>query len=137
MGVQMRVIFFLPESISDERFQGLVELVNSQAEAVVAQTLEGLTHNLRQPKHDLAFAVLITSNQEELTSLIKLGILLEDLRIVLILPDRDGDTITMGHKLYPRFLTDIEDTSNTLELVINKMLDNLNPNRETLVKITS
>ncbi len=128
----MRVIFFLPESIhANERFQNLVELVNSTTEAVVTQTIHDLNYNLRQPKHDLAFVVLIPSNQGELTSLIKLGLLLEDRRIVLILPDRDEETTIMGHKLYPRFLTDVEDKSNTLELVINKMLDNLNlnPNR--------
>ena len=128
----MRVIFFLPESISaDERFQNLVELVNSQAEAVVTRTIDDLTHNLRQPKHDLAFAVLFPGSKSELSDLLKMKDLLQDVRIVLILPDRDGDTTMMGHKLYPRFLTDIEDKSNTLELVINKMLDNLNSERET------
>ena len=40
--------------------------------------------------------------------------LLQDVRIVLILPDRDGDTTMMGHKLYPPFFNYIEDTSNTL-----------------------
>lgn len=128
----MKVIFFLPESTSAlERFQGLVELVNSQAEAIVTRTIDDLTHNLRQPKHDLAFVVLITSNQEDLLNVINLSGLLQDVRIIIVLPDRDTDTIRMGHKLYPRFLTDIEDKSNTLELVINKMLDNLNPDRET------
>lgn len=128
----MKVIFFLPESTSAlERFQGLVELVNSQTEAVVTRTIGDLTHNLRQPKHHLAFAVLITNNQEELLNVINLSGLLQDVRIIIVLPDRDTDTIRMGHKLHPRFLTDIEDKSNTLELVINKMLDNLNPDRET------
>lgn len=128
----MKVIFFLPESTSAlERFQGLVELVNSQAEAIVTRTIDDLTHNLRQPKHDLAFVVLITNNQEDLLNVINLSGLLQDVRIIIVLPDRDTDTIRMGHKLYPRFLTDIEDKSNTLELVINKMLDNLNPDRET------
>ncbi len=128
----MKVIFFLPKSISaDERFQGLVELVNSQTEAVVTLTIDDLTHNLRQPKHDLAFAVLFPGSKSELSNLLKMKDLLQDVRIVLILPDRDEVTTMMGHKLYPRFLTDIEDKSNTLELVINKMLDNLNPNRKT------
>ncbi len=127
----MKVIFFLPESTSAlERFQGLVELVNSQAEAVVTRTIDDLTHNLRQPKHDLAFVVFFAGNKQELLNIIDLSGLLQDVRIIIVLPDRDTDTIRMGHKLYPRFLTDIEDKSNTLELVINKMLDNLNPNRE-------
>ncbi len=126
----MRVIFFLPESISNERFQGLVELVNSQTEAVVTLTIDDLAHNLRQPRHDLAFAVLFPGSKSELSDLLKMKDVLQDVRIVLILPDRDEVTTTTGHKLYPRFLTDIEDNSNTLELVINKMLDNLNPNRE-------
>lgn len=128
----MKVIFFLPESTSVlERFQGLVELVNSQAEAVVTRTIDDLTHNLRQPKHDLAFVVFFTCSKQELLNIIDLSGLLKDVRIIIVLPDRDTDTIRMGHKLYPRFLTDIEDKSNTLELVINKMLDNLNPDRET------
>ena len=128
----MRVIFFLPEPIGAyERFQGLLELINSVAEAMVTRTIDDLTHNLRQPKHDLAFAMLFSGSKSELSDLLKMKDLLEDVRIVLILPDRDKETTMMGHKLYPRFLTDIEDKSNTLELVINKMLDNLNPNRET------
>ncbi len=125
----MKVIFFLPEPIgAGERFQGLVDLANSAAETVVTRTIDDLTHNLRQPKYDLAFAVLFPGSKSELSDLLKMKDLLQDVRIVLILPDRDGDTTMMGHKLYPRFLTDIEDKSNTLELVINKMLDNLNPN---------
>jgi len=127
----MKVIFFLPESTSAlERFHDLVELVDFRAEAVVVRTIGDLTHYLRHPKRDLAFFVLIAGNQEELTSLIKLGGLLEDVSIILILPDRDKETTMAGHKLYPRFLTDIEDKSNALELVINKMLNNLNSNRE-------
>ncbi len=134
----MRVIFFLPESIhANERFQNLVELINSIAEAVVTRTIDDLAQNLRQPKHDLAFAVIFPRSKSELSDLLKMKDLLQDVRIVLILRDRDEETTMMGHKLYPRFLTDVEDKSNTLELVINKMLDNLNPNRKTQVQITS
>ena len=57
--------------------------------------------------------------------MISLSNLLLDLKIVLILPDRDREIILWGHKLYPRFLTNIEDDFESLKLVIEKMAGHL------------
>lgn len=127
--LDMKILFYLPEpAATDQRFQRLVDQVNLKATAEVIRTLNHLDLRLRQPKYDLAFAVLFAQSTQGLEDLMRLGDLLNDLKIILILPDKDRETVLRGHKIFPRFVTDISDDFWMLEAVIEKMLNNLDPN---------
>jgi hypothetical protein len=70
----------------------------------------------------VTLAVLLAASQEELQVIMALRPLLNDIHLILILPDRDKDTIAKGHVLAPRFLTDLEHNMQEVYDVLNKML---------------
>jgi hypothetical protein len=48
--------------------------------------------------------------------------LLQDVRTILILPDRRAETIATGHNLQPRFLGCLDDDAEEIAAVLKKML---------------
>ena len=50
--------------------------------------------------------------------------LLADIPVILILPDRKKETIHLGHKLCPRFLSYTDSNFSDVALVLSKMMRN-------------
>ncbi len=88
------------------------------------QTIDHLSHKLRQPSGVQTITVLLAGTQKELSDILSIKDLLHDVRIILILPDRDKDTISKGHTLYPRFLADMDGDFSWVTAVLKKMLSN-------------
>ncbi len=89
------------------------------------QTIDTLSQNLRQPQGDLSIAVLLASTQEEFKNILSIRDLLVDrVRIILILPDSNKDTISKGHALFPRYLAYVDGNFNWVIEVLKKMLSN-------------
>ena len=64
-----------------------------------------LEYHLRQQLHDNSIAVLLPANISEMTAIIALKGIFGDMPIILIMPDRQNNTISLGYKLRPRFIT--------------------------------
>ncbi len=82
-------------------------------------SVEEISSRLRQPLGDLRIAILHVKSKEELFEIDSIKFLLSGIRIILILPDRDKDTIASGHKLFPRFVSyadsDFKDVGDVLK----------------------
>ena len=61
--------------------------------------------------------------RQELTLLLSLTEHLRDLRLVLILPDRDAATVAEGHRLRPRFMSDCESDYEEIGVVVKRMVE--------------
>lgn len=94
----------------------------------IHRSIVSLSQRLRTPTFDVGISVLLASAKKELSDLLSIRDQLLDLRIVLILPDREDDTISQGHTLYPRFLTYTDGNFRDLRAVLHKMLGYLNDN---------
>lgn len=124
----MKAIFYQPEQAGkDQKFQDLADCLNSMITVETARTIEDLKLKLRMPKCDLVFVVLYASSKHELNSLLEIKNYLEDIKILLIVPDDRKETISLGFKLYPRFMTSISDDYYTFTAIIMKMVNNLIP----------
>lgn len=86
-------------------------------------TIDELTARLRQPFVDVGLAVLYAATRADLMELIFLGNFLGELRLVLIIPDRDPTTVEKAHALRPRFLARAEKDFDELESVLKRMAD--------------
>ena len=73
-------------------------------------------------------AVLLAASKGQLSELLSLRELLNDVRIILILPDRGRETISQGHLLRPRFLSYADGDLTDVIAVLSKMLERLNRN---------
>ena len=74
----------------------------------------------RQPSR-FALVVIQIQTDEELMWLVQKKNLLEDIRLILIIPDDDPETVQMGHKLYPRFMADKNFDMNHLSAIVKKI----------------
>ena len=89
-------------------------------------SLEEFKNRLLLYKNNIEIALLTASTKEELKQFIGLREFLADIRVILILPDRDHDTLSSAHALYPRFITYIDGDYSDLKAVLTKMQNNLN-----------
>ena len=119
----MSLILYLP------RIEGPgKELYQTVKRAALPEKLEryrsinDLSHRLQRPIFDVNAAVLLATDQNQLQSLISLGDFIVEMRIILVLPDHDPDTIAQGHLLRPRFITWLDDNLSHVGIFLKKML---------------
>jgi len=105
-----------------KRLQKIIESVVPTENTEVCRDIEELGRRLRLPTSDINISVLYTKNKAELFDLVLIKNLMLNLRILLILPDGDNETITMGHTLFPRFLTYADSDFKDVEAVLKKMI---------------
>jgi len=105
-----------------ERLQKVVEAMVPVHNTEIYRTVETLTRRLREPAHRPSIAVLLAASREDLLEILSIKELIWDLRIILILPDREKDTIAKGHALRPRFLTYSDSDVTDVAVVLRKML---------------
>ena len=126
----MNVLFYGPKN--DKSTQELCKVVFKRIpknKTEKCSTLADLTRRLRQPQNDIGIALLTARTKQDLEDLVALRELLSDIRVILILPDRDHDTISKAHALYPRFLSYIDRDFDEVKAVLSKMLFSLNLNK--------
>lgn len=123
----MNLLLYATETMGNGRhLQSIIEELVPEYKTEIYRTIDSLSHRLRQPKYDLAVAVLLASSREDLVDLLSIRDLLDDLRIILLLPNREKDTIDKGHTFRPRFLTYADCNLLNVAAVLSKMLRNTN-----------
>jgi hypothetical protein len=116
----MNLFFYSRQT--DGQLQGLVEALGPEEKLEVCRSIESLSERLYLPRSSPCIAVLDARSKRELSDIVSLGHLFNDVRVILILPDRRDETIALGHRVRPRFLTfGDSDFTEVLE-VIRKML---------------
>ncbi len=85
-------------------------------------TLKNFSIRLRQFSKEPTIAVLYATNRRELSKILAIQNLLFDIHIVLILPDNTDETVSIGHKLHPRFLSYVDSDFKDVTAVLKKMI---------------
>lgn len=122
----MTILFYTPTSDeSGRRLQTALEAVVSKEKIEIHYNDKILSRRLRRPMHGVAIAILLATTKKELLEIYSLKYLFEGIRIILILPDVESDTIALGHKLYPRFISDAHGNFKDVAAVLEKMIGNI------------
>lgn len=121
----MSVLLYVPvsESIREKVENEIKKLVPAE-EIETYRTKNELSSRLRGLRKDITVAVLVATNKKNFLEILSLRESLEDLRIILLLPDRKEDTIVKGHILRPRFLGYADSDLMVLAHVLEKMFKN-------------
>ncbi len=128
----MRVLFYTTTADGvAQRLQRVIEGLVPKENTEIHRTIDSLSNRLRRPRYDLAVAVLLAASREDLLELLSIRDLLDGIRIILVLPDREDGTIAKGHRLYPRFLTYSDSDLLDVAAVLSKMLRNSHPDNQT------
>lgn len=109
---------------SAKKFISVIPTLSAKDNVKIYHTLDDLATRLRQPEVDQTVIVLFAASREELGGILSLRDFLQDRKIIIILPDREQDTITKGYSLHPRFLTFVDSDFGDAVAVINKMTKN-------------
>ena len=88
----------------------------------VYRKVDDVTYRLRQLRSNLSLVVILAANQDDLANILSIRELLNDLRIILVLPDSEQDTVRKGLGLRPRYLTYAHSNFTDVAAVLNKML---------------
>ena len=113
-----------------KHLQSVIEGLVPEDKTEIYRTIDTLSNRLRRPRCDLEVAVLLAATKEDLLVLLSISDLLDDLRVILLLPNREKDTIAKGHTLRPRFLTYADSNFSDVAAVLSKMLQNTHPDNK-------
>ena len=110
---------------SGKRIEHIIEGLVPQKDIEIYSTIERFSQRLRRFRGDLYLMVVLTTTADELREVFLIRDLLFDIPLILILPDREPDTISKGHKLRPRFITYADGEFSEFGLVLEKMTQRL------------
>ncbi len=124
--IDMKILYYTSLNKGPgERLQRIVEPLAKKMDMEIYRSIPSLTRRLTRPKYDIAVAVLLANNKKALLDLFSTRDLLSDIPIILILPDRQDDTVSKGHKLHPRFLSYVDSDFSDVGAVLKKMIANI------------
>jgi len=109
---------------NSKRLEAAVHQVIPESEIELFKRLTDFRKRLRRPIEPNSIAVLSASSREELQQMQLLLGRLTEIYVVLVLPDRNKNTIELAHLLLPRFLSQKESDFSDLKKVLNKMYIN-------------
>ncbi len=119
-----RVLFYIPvgngSPLSRKLFQ-VIEELRLEKRSEICRTIRELTGKLRYPEERPRVGVIMAPNRKDLSDVLSIRELLHTLRVLLILPDSEYETVSLGHTLRPRFLTDKRSSFADLVEVLRKM----------------
>ncbi|MEW6429306.1 MAG: hypothetical protein AB1568_14865 [Thermodesulfobacteriota bacterium] len=93
----------------------------------VFASYEPLRRRLSRMRGEGAIVILAVENRCQLLRFRELQDLVGDLRLLLILPDHEGETLRLGHRLYPRFIAYRDGDFDDVAAVVARMHARLSP----------
>lgn len=107
----------------------LEQIVQAQAGTYpkrMCRSIEKLSEQLSQPFGSKILGIFMAADHEDLKRLLSLRNLFRDIPIILIIPDLEETTLSMGHALGSRFLSCADDEGiEDVAAVMQKMINNL------------
>lgn len=87
--------------------------------------LDALEKRLRRPRRNLKIVLLCVFDAIEMAKLAELRYLLMDLRLLLVLPRRDDNTVAWAHQFGPRFIAYADTGLDQISAVLEKMINTI------------
>ena len=90
----------------------------------IFQTLESFYNRIRQGRTDITAAVVFASDRQDIIKLQGIRELILDMRMIMILPDAEEESVKMGHSFYPRYISFTDSTFEDVAAVLQKIISN-------------
>ena len=129
----MKLLVYAADVSQGKKLLDAVHPYSSNSQLEYHTTIDSLHQRLRRNGLVNVIALLMTAGRHELQHLQRLSGLMTDMKVILVLPDRSRETVSLGHSLYPRFISyldsDFDDVRAVLGNLVQKAdLDILNHN---------
>ena len=113
---------------AEERLLRVIELLLPEKKLKFYRSIDDLSARLRQPVFNPRIIILLAASRKELENILSIRELLEDAKIILIVPDTDPATLARGHTLRPIFLSYCNSDFVDVAAVVGQMIKNLEHN---------
>ena len=124
--IRSEIIYYKPiENSFSEKLEGIIESAAEGERVEVYKDITSLLQRLRSPRESIFLVVLLIPGKDELKDILAFQELFIDKCLVLILPDRDEETIHYGHQLRPRYLSFTDNSMEEIASVLEKLVWNL------------
>ncbi|MEQ8160406.1 MAG: hypothetical protein ABRQ33_04385 [Smithellaceae bacterium] len=100
------LIYSTTTSLEEKRLLRIIELMLPEKKFKFYRTIDDFSQRLRQPVLKQRILILLLNSPKELEDVLSIRELLENAKIILIVPDTNPATLARGHILRPRFLSD-------------------------------
>lgn len=119
----MHLIFY-EKSIDGiaEQLKQMMKPLIGEDEIKVYNTIPILSKRLSRPIDGRVIMVLVPADRNDLLDIYAIRELFGIIRIIIILPDREDESVRMGYQLQPRFLTYMNEELSEVYSVLRKML---------------
>ena len=118
------MIVFMSYANCNEKMWNFIQTQNWYGQVEIYYTLDRFYQRFTRSGSSNAVTVLLIASRHELQNIVQYADLLCDQKIILVLPDRAQETLSMGHALYPRFISytdgDLQDVTSVLRKLINR-----------------
>jgi|WetSurSiteA1Bulk_404760.scaffolds.fasta_scaffold145382_2 hypothetical protein len=105
-----------------ETLREVVQSTVPAASVEVYNSVESLSERLSSPLAGYTVIVILANTKQDLMEILSLQSLLFDHRVILILPDKEPDTMAIGHRLRPRFVSFRDGDFSDVGAVLQKMI---------------
>jgi hypothetical protein len=115
----MQILLFARDGVG-----GLIRdaVMRTVPETELCSAMDSLVSRIINPSMGPVVAVLIAGSKGEFAEIQLMKGLLHGICTILILPDRDADTVAAGYDLHPHFMGCLDDDADEIAAVLCKML---------------
>ena len=116
------ILYSIAEDEAGKKLQRSIEMLVRGGNFEVFSTFNSLSLRLHQPLDGVRMVVLNASSKQDLIDIISLRDILWNIRVILVLPNRDAATTSMGHILRPRLISYTDSDSLEVVAVLSRMI---------------
>ena len=120
----MNIILYVngKETTKSELLIKTVELKAVNANLEIYHHFEDLFERINRLPKDIDAAILYAQSVGQLSGMIALKDLMDGVRVLLILPNREKNTVSMGLDLFPRFVGYSDSEFEDFAAILEKMM---------------
>lgn len=116
------IIYKKTKDAAEGQLQVLFESLVSKQNIDIYHSLVPLKQKILRTSYAEGIVILIAEKRDDLSELVPILELFRKLRIILVLPDREPETIQIGYRLEPRFMSFVDRGHAEIKAVLQKML---------------
>lgn len=118
-------VYFYPSDYKEKEkeIRRIVGQLLPSDQIEVHPSVKSLFQKLGKPEEDKPIVVVLIKQKEELLDIATLRDQMHPVYLILVLPDAEKETISLGHNLRPNYLTYAHSDMDELKAVLEKMLE--------------
>jgi len=119
----MKIIYYYSKvNEIGNRLMSMLENLDDQIKINTYRDWKIFSEELMEPKFDDSIMIVLISRKEELLNALSIRDRIHEYKLMLILPDNDEETVSLGHSLRPNFIAYDKAELRDIEIVLKKML---------------